>query len=518
MGAAQIFRNGLAGAGARIGMMAVGFVLTPFIVHNLGLQTYGLYSVIGALAANLGLLDFGLSGAFVRFITHYVERKRPDAARQVVTFGVLFYVGFGLVLALPVLAATPWIVHAFRMPAAAVGHGIHVFHLLFALLVVSFVFGVPGAVVVGMQRMDLATRNNVAGYAVYAVAVVVFLKRGWGVDGVIAASYAQLVVSGALQYLTARRLFGPLWHSPFALDAEIVRGLFAFGGWTQLTAVLNIITLDVGRFVSALSVSVTSVSYFEIGGKLAFLSRSLPAYFLDALLPAATAADADGDEGRLTRMYRSGTFYSMLASFVIAGFLTAAAGPIVRVWMGEDYPVVTTVILWLSIGYAAASVSSAGATLFRASGLPRYEAFFMAASAVTNVVATALLAPHFGVAGVAAGTAIGWIAGTFAFLWLFHRFRRLPLWSTVGASALTLTVITVAAGAAIEMMLRLPWIHALFAQRLSGAIVLVLAGAVYLSLFALFSTLAGLLRFDEARLFERIRARGRTLAGGMAGR
>ena len=164
-GVGHVFRNGLAGVAARLGTMSVGFVLTPFIVHALGLQSYGLWSVIGALAANLGLLDFGLSGAFVRFITHYVEVRRYDAARQVVTFGALFYVAFGFVLAIPVWLATPAIIHAFRMPASEIGRGIHVFHLLFALLVASFVFGVPGAVVVGMHRMDLATRNNVAGYA-----------------------------------------------------------------------------------------------------------------------------------------------------------------------------------------------------------------------------------------------------------------------------------------------------------------------------------------------------------------
>ncbi len=97
----RIVRNGISGAGARIGMMVVGFALTPFIVHSLGFVDFGLWATVGALAGYLGILDFGLGGSFVKFIAQYVERNEHAAARQVITFGMLFYLGFGLVKSSP---------------------------------------------------------------------------------------------------------------------------------------------------------------------------------------------------------------------------------------------------------------------------------------------------------------------------------------------------------------------------------------------------------------------------------
>ena len=43
-----------------------GLLLTPAIIRGLGNAEYGLYMLIGSLAAYLGVLDFGLNNAVRR--------------------------------------------------------------------------------------------------------------------------------------------------------------------------------------------------------------------------------------------------------------------------------------------------------------------------------------------------------------------------------------------------------------------------------------------------------------------
>ncbi|HEX6865692.1 MAG TPA: hypothetical protein VF122_00530, partial [Caulobacteraceae bacterium] len=56
----------------------VAFFLTPFLVGQLGKAQFGVYSIVGSLAAYFMLLDLGLNDTVVRYIVRY--RRRQDAA------------------------------------------------------------------------------------------------------------------------------------------------------------------------------------------------------------------------------------------------------------------------------------------------------------------------------------------------------------------------------------------------------------------------------------------------------
>ena len=502
--AVRVAFNAMTGAGSRVATMAIGFSLTPFIIDTLGIGRYGLWAVVGSLAGYLGLLDFGLGGAFVKFITEYVERDERAAARQVLSFGMIFYAGFGVVLALPVLILAPHIVHAFRMAPDQYANAAALLRWMFALLVVTMIVNVPGMAVVSMQRMDLASRNGFIGYLAYAVTTVVFLKMGLGLTGLVLSAVTQALVAGTLQYRTARRLFGPMWHNPLRFQREIVGRLFAFGGWTQVTSIFQIINLDVGRFIAAGIVSVTSVGYYEIGSKLAFFSRSFPAYLLDALMPAAASADARGDAHALHRMYASGTRYQMFLTLAFVGFIAGGVDPMIRVWLGKPYPFVADIVFWLSVGYGVSGLTGVGATILRAMGNPRYEAQYVIVGTVANLASTWFLARAYGIVGVAMATAVGWVAGTAYFSVLYHRVRRSPWWHEIGWPSVRLAAACAIAGCAYSWALHVPVISSVFAHRTAGCVVLGAISLVYFATYGLLTWLFGVWTGDRAQLAARL--------------
>ncbi len=501
--ALRIFRNALSGAGTRIAMMAIGFLLTPFIVHALGLQQYGMWAVVGSLAGYLGLLDFGLGSAFVKFLSEFIEQGHHARARQVLTFGITFYVLFGIVLAVPIAFAAPFIVHLFKMPADQYAGATHIFYALFGLLVASMTLGMPGAAIIAMQRMDLVSRNNFTGYLAYAVATVVFVKLGWGIWGVIGGQAVQIFASAVLQWVTAFRVFGPLLHNPLRIERDIMKRMLGFGGWTQLTSILNIISLDVGRFISAGVVSVASVSYYELGSKLSFFSKSMPGYLLGAIMPSAAAADARGDNAALERLYSNGTVYSMFATLGIGGLMIGASGPIVRVWLGEAYPYISSIIFWLGIGYAISGLTGVGTTILRACGRPNVESYYTGISAFVNLASTAVLARTFGIVGVAAGTALGWTAGTIYFLVRFHAIRGTSWWSGVGSRVARLAIACAAATGVVALVVAQPLMNGWFAHRSSGLVALAFVGALYSLVYVSLTVAFRSWLPDDTRLLRR---------------
>jgi O-antigen/teichoic acid export membrane protein len=508
--ALRIAKNALSGAGARIAMMLIGFGLTPFIVNALGLQQFGMWAVIGALAGYLGLLDFGLGGVFVKFLSEYIEQAQLARARQVLTFGMIFYALFGLMLAVPIAFAAPHIVRLFKMPPDQYAGATHVFYALFGLLVLAMVLGLPGAALVAMQRMDLVSRNNFAGYLAYAAGTILLVRFGYGVWGVIGGQAIQIVASCALHWVTARRIFGPMLHHPLKIERAIVRRMLGFGGWTQMTAILNIVSLDVGRFISAGLISVASVSYYELGSKIAFFSRSMPAYLLDAIFPSAAAAGARGDDAAIDQLYQNGTVYSMFVTLGIGGFCIGAADPVLRVWLGQQYPYVAAIVLWLGIGYMISGMTGTGTTIVRAIGMPSVETYFTAVTAAVNLGATAVLATRFGIVGVAGGSLAGWTAGTVYFLIRFHAIRGTSWWKTVGMRIARLTLACAAASGVVAIASAQPALTGLLEHRTTGIAVLLALGAAYSLTYVALTIAFGTWEAHDRRLLRRA-TRGRLL-------
>jgi O-antigen/teichoic acid export membrane protein len=503
--AARILINAMSGAGNRIATMAIGFLLTPYIIHELGFSLYGVWSIVGSLAGYLGFLDFGLGGAFVKFMSEFVERDDKRSARQVVVFGMVFYTAFGIVLAGPILYFAPALVHAFKMPVAQYAAAADVFRITFVLLVLFMIFNVPGMVVVSMQRMDLASRNGFVSYLGYAAATVLFLKLHFGVLALVGAQAVQLVIVSALQIVTARRLFGPLWHNPLRIEGAIVRRMFAFGGWTQANAILGAVNLDIGRFIAAGVVSVASVGLYEIASKLAFFSKLFPAYLLDALMPAAAAADARSDGAQLERMYAVGTRLSVFLTFACAGFVIGGADAMVRVWLGASYPNIAAIVFWLALGYVANSLTGVGTTILRASGKPHFETYYTAMTTLANVASTVVLVRPYGIVGVAMGTTVGWFAGTLYFLLSYHSTTHVPWWKTIGSPLARVVLASVLATAAFFAFVHLSSVARTFEHRALGLLVLLTASACYFALFTGLSIVFGVWAHDGPAIVLRLR-------------
>ncbi|HYZ16834.1 MAG TPA: oligosaccharide flippase family protein [Candidatus Acidoferrum sp.] len=510
--------NACSSAGARVVMMAVGFFVTPYIVHTLSLQVYGLWSIVGAMASYVFVLDFVLGDAFVKFIVEYVERERRDAVRQVVVFGMLFYLLFGLTLAIPVWIATPWLVHLFKMPASEFSTGVLAFHLLVALFVGQLVFGPPGMVVTAMQRMDLTNRNNVMSFAASTAMTVVLLHAGWGIYGVIAGGYTDLVVSATLKYWTARRLFGPLLCDPRHLERDVIGRLFSFGSWTQLTALSNLINQDLPRLIAAGAVSVTSVGFFQLGSKVALTTRTFPGFFVDAILPVASAAAARDDSETVERLYRKGTVYAVIATCAVAGFFSGASELVMRVWMGPGYAEAAPVIIALCVGYVAASTTRIGVTVMRAEGRPKYEALFALLNAFVSLVVMITTVPRLGLPGIVIGIASGSVVGAIGFTIAYHRLVHRPWLTTVGIRCARVIALAAITSGLLYFVLATPLAAPLFASRIVGLLGLGLVVILYLLVFGGLVVLTSGEGSDENQLIQKILVRTRLFAAGALAR
>jgi O-antigen/teichoic acid export membrane protein len=133
-----------------------------------------------------------------------------------------------------------------------------------------------------------------------------------------------------------------------------------------------------------------------------------------ALTPAAADLDARAQAETLRRMCVVSTKYMAAAAVPLSVFTLAAAGPLLRAWLGDQPGLDTAagVLRLLALGYLANLL--AGPAMSVALGMGRADLAMRAGlvSAAANILLTVLLVYPWGVYGVAAATSLGMLIST----------------------------------------------------------------------------------------------------------
>src|SRR5512147_3086006 len=74
------------------------FILTPFILNQLGDRSYGLWVLVGSVTAYGFLLNFGITDAITKYVAEYRAKGEIEQASSIIATGLLLNVGLGLLL------------------------------------------------------------------------------------------------------------------------------------------------------------------------------------------------------------------------------------------------------------------------------------------------------------------------------------------------------------------------------------------------------------------------------------
>lgn len=401
-----------------------GLFLTWYIVRWTGLEGLGLWSLALAFTGYAALFDAGLSSGFARHIAarHAVGDRRGLSA--VVAIGVAFYTVCGLAV---VAVAAPLVGPAvawFSEDAARHAELRSLFLGALWIFAAQQVIAPFSAVPVGLQRMGVANAMGFATGLVKLAATVGFLRGGHGVLGLLYAHAVVALAQALIAVPVAFWLAPGLRPGPGALDRAVFRELFGFGWRSQVARLANLINFQTDRVVLAMvSRDVALVGAYRLGEDLASKLRQGPAMLVTALTPAAADLDARDQTETLRRMCVVSTKYMAVAAVPLSLYSMAAAGPLLRAWMGDLAGIGTAawVLRLLALGYLANLL--AGPAMSVALGMGRAELAMRAGlvSAGVNIALTVALVVPFGVYGVAAATSLGMIVSTLWFAGVVSR-------------------------------------------------------------------------------------------------
>lgn len=428
----RIIRNTLVNGMANASSAIVTIALTPFLLHRLGTEQYGVWLLALSLTFSggyLALADLGLSDAGVRFIAEARATGASGTINEVVsTMAVVFaVVGFVAAFVLGVLA--PLVVRLFDVSDQLAQAATQVFVLIALGLILELPTSALLAVIQGAQRYLWLRTIDTGGRLAWAAAVVTAVFMGHGVVALAALSLTLSAVKAAGAFWVAHRVQPGLHVRPGFASRATLRRTLAYGSGLTLLRLLSVVYTQMDRAIIGIALTVAAIANYEVAFRIESVATLVRVTAASALLPAAAYSAARGDPGKQRQLYLRGTAYTvgLVAPVVLAAMIYAR--PLIRAWVGEGYVHMAGPARLFLICSLLWSFQQVGVTMFLGLGLVRRILLLQVVSVVLNLAASLSFVHSLGISGVILGTVIGAAVVQVPYTWLFISYFRISLGS-----------------------------------------------------------------------------------------
>jgi O-antigen/teichoic acid export membrane protein len=498
----KIIRNTVYNSIGRIWLMLVILLLTPYILHKLGVQVFAVWSLVFVVANYLGVLDFGIRTSFAKYIAEYHTRKDQDSINAVINCGIIFYLAFSLfIIGLAVILRGP-IISLLKIPSPI--HEESRFAILGMVLILSFnnIFSIFEAVLVGLQRMDVQNKIMIFASVFNVAGTFFFLEKGFGLRGLVInygiVSFVILLLNIYFSYrLLPQIRIGFVW-----VHKEVFKKLFSYGVKMQISNFAFIMHQQADKIILSHFLGLNFVTFYELGQKAANGIRTLPILLLTALVPAVSELEASDNKEKLMELYTRGSKYISLMVFPLILLSITIAPDLINLWVGDKFPLAVLSFQILVIGYVINVLTGMGTSVVRGIGKPEYETRYAVLTLVLQLILSITLVQIIGYRGVLVSVLITTVVAALYFLLIFHKLFKLGF-KIFAKTTYVKPLVASLIAFAITYGLSYNFHGFIFFEgRLGYSVSLVLKSSVFLVLFIILIAKVRFLDVSDVQLFK----------------
>jgi len=393
--------------GAAAFSKAISLVTFPLLARHFSIADYGVLDYFMVLASFLTIMFiFGQDSAVARY---FYEHEDPCVRSQLISQSLVFQlVGLGLLL--PFLwFGGDWLVKLLiNVPGSVRLFKIILLHLPF-LLVINFSQNLLKWTFARASFLTMSLGFTLVQASLLITAVLVFDTT---IEGVLLVSLTTSFVFGVLGLFFVRHW--PIWPSNFRRLREMLIYAIPYG----VICVLGAFSPALERSLTSQILGAKNVGLYAAGCKIAMLIGLVVSAFQTAWGPFSMSIYKQADA---VKTYNWVLKLFVMGMSVMVFALTLLAHPIIHLLATDRYANAEVVVFPLAMGLAIQATSwitEIGIGISKRSYLNLYSYIFALANTLAGIL---LLAPIFGLFGVAMGVMLGHVVKAIISSWLAQR-------------------------------------------------------------------------------------------------
>jgi O-antigen/teichoic acid export membrane protein len=411
--------------------LVFNLALTPFIIHGLGVELYGIFLLVTVIQQFIGSVDGGVGPSTRRFFGIYAgQSDRAAATSLLVTLLALIGAAATVICGLFFLAA-PQIMAFFPGTSADPEGSTFLLRVMIVIVAVAQLRGPFTQILMTANLFRITAVGDLIGFFAYAAGMVLTVQHGLGLVGVAWSFVAQQVMPTIVVVPAALRRLDR--HALRFVERGVLKDFFRYAWKLQVSGTLTVLAaqgdaLFVGRFAAP------QMTAFGTGASFATTLRNIP---MNASLPMdASIVRAIGRHGpagaaaEAARIQRH--WIRLVAGWIAVGVPAGGFGVTAWLHLGTSLPGQVAAVVLLAHGVAL--VMLVQRYWLNALGRSGLTLSYDVISTVVNLSLTFPLILRFGVLGTIAATLAAAVVAAVYLTWVGQRRIDAPIptpWSQV---------------------------------------------------------------------------------------
>lgn len=316
----------------------ITFFISPFVVHTLGDEMYGIWSLIVSFTGHYSMLTLGIQGAATRYVAYAAGKQDQEGMDRTISSSAAMLLPAALLTTLVGVVLAIFLGDWFDVPDTELGKAQIACILVALTAAMNFGTAVFACILTAFQRFDTLNLVRTGGFVVRSALTVVLLMGGFQLVGLAALGLVIMVVSAIIFWVLAK-VQAPGWRlRPSLVDGGTVKSLFSYGvkSFVGVAGLMLKYQVDL-ILIGAMKLPATDIAMYSLGSTLLTYVIQFLHSVVHVFEPAATQRFAKSGLEGIRGFFLSGSSFFYALGGILVGGAMVFANDFYALWISPDH-------------------------------------------------------------------------------------------------------------------------------------------------------------------------------------
>ncbi|MEK4909401.1 oligosaccharide flippase family protein [Niallia sp. FSL M8-0099] len=406
----------------------ISLVYTPVMIRMLGQAEYGLYSLIGSIAAYLSIMDLGLGNAIVRYTSRNRAIGDKNAESNLNGLFLILYtiIGFLTIIVGSIIYFNIELIFKTSLSTSELEKAKIMVIILIINFSLSFPLSVFSSIVRAYERFIVDKVVSIVRSILGPVFILPLLFMGYGsISMVICTTIINIACLLFNVYYCFRNIKVNFYFGK--IDFDLLREIIGYSFFILLGIIVDQVNWSTGQFLLGILIGTVPVAVYAIAMQFIRLYIQFSTSISGLLLPKATMLVANNASNKTLTdlMIKFGRVQYIIMSYILAGFIVFGKG-FINIWAGIDYTDAYLIVLIIMIPLTIPLIQNVGLSILWAKNLQGFRSIVLIIIAILNIIISIPLINNYGGIGAAIGTSLSLTVGNSLIMNVYYH-RKLKI-------------------------------------------------------------------------------------------